>query len=98
MLEDQAEHVSELRHIIAARAGVGHCKGARRPGIREFRVQYRYKKADEIGPLGFDKVEFLISTNPGDPLMPLTKTRRKQNLKKKTGEHDFDDDTRLGEN
>ena len=30
-------------------------------------------KLDEIGPLGFDKVEFLISTNPGDPLMPLTK-------------------------
>ncbi|MBP3895706.1 MAG: DNA repair protein RecN, partial [Mogibacterium sp.] len=31
------------------------------------------KKAEEIGPYGFDKVEFLISTNPGEPLMPLTR-------------------------
>ena len=51
LLEDQASHVSELRHIIAS----------------------RLESADEIGPLGFDTVEFMISTNPGEPLMPLTR-------------------------
>ena len=35
----------------------------------EFKVNI--EKADETGPVGYDKVEFLISTNPGEPLMPL---------------------------
>lgn len=37
----------------------------------EFEVSF--EKLDEISSSGFDKVEFLISTNPGEPLKPLTK-------------------------
>ena len=66
-LEAQAEHVSELRHIIASRLESAIIKEL---GDLEFA---NISRLDEIGPLGFDKVEFLISTNPGDPLMPLTK-------------------------
>lgn len=37
----------------------------------EFKINF--KRNDLIGSLGFDDVEFLISTNPGEPLMPLSK-------------------------
>lgn len=72
-LEEQASHVSEIRHIIAQRL-----ESAMRTELMDldfsnsdFRINI--EKLPEIGPMGFDKVEFLISTNPGDPLMPLTK-------------------------
>ena len=73
VLESQAEHVSELRHIIASRLESAIIKelGDLEFANSEFRIEI--SRLDEIGPLGFDKVEFLISTNPGDPLMPLTK-------------------------
>lgn len=72
-LESQAEHVSELRHIIASRLESAIIKelGDLEFANSEFRIEI--SRLDEIGPLGFDKVEFLISTNPGDPLLPLTK-------------------------
>ena len=72
-LESQAEHVSELRHIIAGRLESAIIKelGDLEFANSEFRIDI--SRFDEIGPLGFDKVEFLISTNPGDPLMPLTR-------------------------
>ena len=72
-LEAQADHVSELRHIIAARLESAIIKelGDLEFANSEFRIDIG--RLDEIGPLGYDKVEFLISTNPGDPLMPLTK-------------------------
>lgn len=73
VLEDQASHVSELRHIVASRLESAIIKelGDLEFANTGFRIDI--SRLDEIGPLGFDKVEFLISTNPGDPLMPLTK-------------------------
>ena len=72
-LEDQASHVSELRHIVASRLESAIIKelGDLEFANTGFRIDI--SRLDEIGPLGFDKVEFLISTNPGDPLMPLAK-------------------------
>ena len=72
-LEEQAEHVSELRQIIAAKlqSAIERELEDLEFANSEFRIDIQ--KADEIGPYGFDKVEFLISTNPGDPLMPLTR-------------------------
>lgn len=73
LLEDQAEHVSELRHIIAARLESAMMKelGDLEFANSEFRIDI--SRQQDIGPYGFDRVEFLISTNPGEPLMPLTK-------------------------
>ena len=72
-LEDQASHVSELRHIIASRLESAMIKelGDLEFANSEFKIDIQ--KLDEIGPYGFDRVEFLISTNPGEPLMPLTR-------------------------
>ena len=72
-LEAQAEHVSELRHIIASRLESAIIKELEDLEFANSEFKIEISKLDEIGPLGFDKVEFLISTNPGDPLMPLTK-------------------------
>ncbi len=73
LLESQAEHVSELRHIIASRLESAIVKELEDLEFANSEFRIDITKTDEIGPLGFDRVEFLISTNPGDPLMPLTK-------------------------
>ena len=73
LLEDQASHVSELRHIIASRLESAMIKELRDLEFANSDFSIRIERADEIGPLGFDTVEFMISTNPGEPLMPLTR-------------------------
>jgi DNA repair protein RecN (Recombination protein N) len=72
-LEDQAAHVSEIRHIIASRLESAMIKelGDLKFANSEFKIDIQ--KLDDIGPYGYDRVEFLISTNPGEPLMPLTR-------------------------
>ena len=72
-LEAQADHVSELRHIIAARLESAIIKELADLEFANSEFKIDINRLDEIGPLGYDRVEFLISTNPGDPLMPLTK-------------------------
>ena len=37
------------------------------------RFEVKVEKCDELGARGFDKVEFLIATNAGEPLMPMIK-------------------------
>ncbi len=73
LLEDQASHVSELRHIIAARLESAMIKELQDLEFANSEFKIDIQRLDEIGPLGYDKVEFLISTNPGEPLMPLTR-------------------------
>lgn len=72
-LEEQASHVSEIRHIIASslQSAMERELADLEFANSEFKIDIQ--RSDEIGPYGFDKVEFLISTNPGEPLMPLTK-------------------------
>ncbi|MBQ0018649.1 MAG: DNA repair protein RecN [Clostridiales bacterium] len=72
-LEEQAEHVSEIRHIIASRLESAVMSELRDLDFANSDFRINIEKTAEIGPLGYDKVEFLISTNPGEPLMPLTR-------------------------
>lgn len=73
LLEDQASHVSELRHIIATRLESAMVKELKDLEFTNSDFAIKIDRLDEIGPLGYDKVEFMISTNPGEPLMPLTR-------------------------
>ena len=73
LLEDQASHVSEIRHIIAGRLESAMMNELRDLDFANSEFSIRIDKLDEIGPLGFDSVEFMISTNPGEPLMPLAR-------------------------
>ena len=72
-LEEQAAHVSEIRHIIAARLESAVMKELKDLEFANSEFRIDISRTEDIGPLGFDKVEFLISTNPGEPLMPLTR-------------------------
>ena len=72
-LEEQASHVSEIRHIIANSLQTAMERELADLEFANSEFKIDIKKTDEIGPYGFDKVEFLISTNPGEPLMPLTR-------------------------
>ena len=72
-LEDRAEHVSSIRHIIAARLESAMVNELKDLEFANSGFRIDIQKMDDIGPLGFDRVEFLISTNPGEPLMPLTR-------------------------
>ena len=73
VLEDQAAHVSELRHLIASRLESAMVKELKDLEFTNSEFRISIERAEEIGPLGYDRVEFLISTNPGEPLMPLTR-------------------------
>ena len=72
-LEDQADVVSGLRHEIAAELEASIMDELHDLDFANSEFKIEITHMDEIGPLGYDKVEFLISTNPGSPLMPLTK-------------------------
>ncbi len=72
-LEDQANHVSEIRHIIAERLESSMKSELLDLDFANSDFKISIEKLKEIGPMGYDKVEFLISTNPGEPLMPLTR-------------------------
>lgn len=73
LLKDEADHVSELRHVIAGRLESSIINELKDLDFANSDFKINIEKLDEIGPLGYDSVEFLISTNPGEPLMPLTK-------------------------
>lgn len=72
-LYDAATHVSELRHVIAEHLQSAMVKELQDLDFANSDFKINIEKTEEITPLGFEKVEFLISTNPGEPLMPLTK-------------------------
>ncbi|MBE6090639.1 MAG: DNA repair protein RecN [Clostridium beijerinckii] len=42
-------------------------------GLEKSRMEIRIVRQEEFNEKGFDDVSFLISTNPGEPLMPLEK-------------------------
>ena len=73
LLEDQATLVSEIRHAIALKLQSAMERELSDLEFANSEFAIDIQKSDEIGPYGFDKVEFLISTNPGEPLMPLTR-------------------------
>ena len=72
-LNEQAAHVSEIRHIIAKRLESAIIAELKDLDFANSDFRIDINKLDEIGPLGYDQVEFLISTNPGEPLMPLAR-------------------------
>ncbi|MBQ0040755.1 MAG: DNA repair protein RecN [Clostridiales bacterium] len=72
-LYDAATHVSELRHVIAEHLESSMIQELKDLDFANSDFKINIEKLEEIGPLGYDQVEFLISTNPGEPLMPLTK-------------------------
>lgn len=72
-LENKASVLSELRHKNAAVLESDMKKELDDLNFANSDFAISITKTDSIGITGFDDVEFLISTNPGEPLMPLSK-------------------------
>lgn len=73
LLEAQASRVSMLRHTVAAKLEDSIKKELKDLDFANSDFSISISRLNEIGPLGYDNVEFLISTNPGEPLSPLTR-------------------------
>lgn len=73
LLKEQADLVSELRRINAERleVAVRHELDDMAFANSEFKIEMT--TLPSIGPSGHDSIEFMISTNPGEPLRPLAK-------------------------
>lgn len=72
-LKMQADHVSELRKVNAERLSIAMRRELQDLEFANTEFDIRIDKLPEIGPDGYDSLEFMISTNPGEPLRPLSK-------------------------
>ncbi len=72
-LRNQADVVSALRQKNAEKLQAALSKELQDLAFANSEFEIEIKKLDEIGPLGYDSMEYMISTNPGEPLRPLSK-------------------------
>ena len=73
LLSRQADVVSAIRRENAAELEQSIMAELRDLAFSNSEFRIDITRADEIGPTGYDNIEFLISTNPGEPLRPLTR-------------------------
>ena len=72
-LEAQAEVVSNIRKANAASLEREMIKELQDLAFANSEFKIEITRQDDISDLGYDGVEFLISTNPGEPLRPMAK-------------------------
>ena len=72
-LEAQAEVVSNIRKANAASLEREMIKELQDLAFANSEFKIEIARQDDISDLGYDGVEFLISTNPGEPLRPMAK-------------------------
>lgn len=67
----EAARITELRVQAAAEASDRICEVLRYLDMPRVRFEIRVSRQDELGRFGADRVEFLVATNIGEPLMPI---------------------------
>jgi DNA repair protein RecN (Recombination protein N) len=72
-LSSLAEDLSKRRSILAKKLGERVELELADLGMERCRFEIRVDRLDDVGHSGFDRIEFVISPNPGQPLMPLAK-------------------------
>ena len=72
-LQEQADIVNAIRHDTAARLEKAMAGELADLDFANSDFRIDIGRLAEIGPLGYDRIEFMISTNPGQPLMPLAR-------------------------
>ncbi len=72
-LQTQADTVSRIRQENAALLKEAVTKELQDLAFANSDFDIRIQQLSEIGPLGYDTMEFMISTNPGEPLRPLSR-------------------------
>ena len=72
-LEAQADKVSALRKENAEKLTAALSKELQDLAFANSEFDIKITRLPEIGPGGYDSMEYMISTNPGEPLRPLSK-------------------------
>ncbi|WP_427339213.1 DNA repair protein RecN [Caloranaerobacter sp. DY30410] len=67
------EKLSNERKLIGKQIEAEITKELKELNLKNVKFEVSFKKLDYFTEKGLDKVEFLISTNPGEPLKPLNK-------------------------
>lgn len=70
-MEEQALFIHELRVAKSKFLEEKILKELTFVGLEKSRLEISITRAEDFNERGFDEVSFLISTNPGEPLMPL---------------------------
>ena len=72
---EQANHISEERQSAAAKLGDAVSRRMQELGMQggQFSIALTSLDEDKISATGLERIEFLVSANPGQPLMPLNK-------------------------
>lgn len=66
-----ADRLSEARRMAAAELETRILENLKDLNFPDVRFEISFSRADKIYEIGYDKVEFLISTNAGEPIKPL---------------------------
>ena len=72
-LNHYAHELSDERKRVASVLEPMIIKNLKELNFLNCEFEIHFEKAEKISVGGFDKVEFLISTNPGEPVRPLSK-------------------------
>lgn len=73
LLEAACENLSQLRKEAAAQLEKNIIEELTQLNFNDARFSIQFKKSGAFTPDGYDIVEFIISTNRGEPLKPLSK-------------------------
>lgn len=68
------DQLSELRHAIAERLEKAMVKELDDLDFANDQFKVEFTRLPEVTASGYDSLEFMISTNPGEPLRPLSST------------------------
>ncbi len=72
-IENLAITANKNRLVLAKKLAVEIKKELATLGMENCQFEVVFEQLTEIGPSGFDRIEFAISPNPGHPLLPLAK-------------------------
>ncbi|MDF2881047.1 MAG: recN [Clostridiaceae bacterium] len=72
-LKDIGTHIHELREKVSNKLEKNIKEELNQIGLEKSIIKISVELEKQINPNGLDKVQFLISTNPGEPLKPLEK-------------------------
>ncbi len=72
-LQEQADIVSRMRQENATLLKAAVTRELQDLAFANSDFDIEIQRLPEIGPLGYDTMEYMISTNPGEPLRPLSR-------------------------
>ncbi|MGD9680989.1 MAG: DNA repair protein RecN [Candidatus Obscuribacterales bacterium] len=72
-LTEQAEKLSASRQKLAESLSLSIMAELKQLGMERARFNIEFTRSGELSGTGLDRLEFLISPNPGQPLLPLSK-------------------------